>query len=56
MTEPTPQRMRITFTVKHADNGRLVMACDPLESESAPVIPGSVPTESEAAIAASGPT
>jgi len=56
MTEPTPQRMRMTFTVKCAENGRLVMACDPLESESAPVIPGSDPTESEAAIAASDPT
>jgi hypothetical protein len=43
MTEPTPQRMRMTFTVKRADNGRFVMACDPLESESAPVIPGSAP-------------
>jgi hypothetical protein len=56
MTEPTPQRMRMTFTVKRADNGRFVIACDPLESESAPVIPGSDPTESEAAIAASDPT
>ena len=56
MTEPTPQRMRMTFTVKRADNGRFVIACDPLESESAPVIPGSDPTETEAAIAASDPT
>ncbi len=50
MTEPTPQRMRMTFTVKRAENGRLVIACDPLESESAPVIPGSDPTETEAVI------
>jgi hypothetical protein len=56
MAEPTAQRMRVSFTVKRADNGRFVLACDPLESESAPVIPGSDPTESEAAIAASDPT
>jgi hypothetical protein len=56
MTEPTPQRMRMTFTVKRADNGRFVIACDPLESESIPVLPGTTPTESEAALAASDPT
>ena len=56
MAEPTAQRMRVTFTVKRADNGRFVIACDPLESESAPVIQGSDPTESDAAIAASDPT
>ena len=56
MAELNAQRLRVTFTVKRADNGRLVIACDPSESESAPVIPGSDPTESEAAIAASDPT
>jgi hypothetical protein len=56
MAEPTTQRMRMTFTVKRPDNGRLFIACYPLESESAPVISGSDPTESEAAIAASDPT
>jgi hypothetical protein len=56
MAEPTAQRMRVTFTVKRADNGRFMLACDPLESESAPVIPGSDPTESDATIAASDPT
>ena len=56
MAEPTAQRLRVTFTVKRADNGRFVLACDPLASESAPVIPGRDPTESEAALAASDPT
>jgi len=56
MAEPTAQRLRVTCTVKRADNGRFVIACDPLESESAPVIQGSDPTESDAAIAASDPT
>jgi hypothetical protein len=56
MAEPTAQRLRVTFTVKRADNGRFMLACDPLESASAPVIPGSDPTESDAAIAASDPT
>jgi hypothetical protein len=56
MAEPTAQRLRVTFTVKRADNGRFVLACDPLASESAPVIPGSTPTESDAALAASDPT
>jgi hypothetical protein len=56
MAEPTAQRLRVRFTVKRADNGRFVLACDPLESESAPVIPGSNPTESDAALAASDPT
>jgi hypothetical protein len=56
MAEPTAQRLRVTFTVKRADNGRFMLACDPLESESAPVIPGSDPIESDAAIAASDPT
>jgi hypothetical protein len=50
MAEPTAQRMRVTFTVKRADNGRFVIACDAVESESAPVIQGSDPTESEAVI------
>jgi hypothetical protein len=56
MAEPTAQRLRVTFTATRADNSRFVIACDPLESESAPVIPGSDPTESEAALAASDPT
>ena len=56
MAEPTAQRLRVTFTVKRADNGQFVLACDPLASESAPVIPGIDPTESEAALAASDPT
>jgi hypothetical protein len=56
MAEPTAQRLRVTFTATRADNGRFVIACEPLESESAPVIPGSNPTESEAALAASDPT
>jgi hypothetical protein len=56
MAEPTAQRLRVTFTVKRADNGRFILACDPLESESAPVIPGSDPTEGDAAVAASDPT
>ena len=55
MAEPTAQRLRVTFTVKRADNGRFMLACDPLESASAPVIPGSDPTASDAAIAASDP-
>src|SRR5215218_5474055 len=33
MAEPTAQRLRVTFTVTRADNGRFVLACDPLESE-----------------------
>ncbi len=56
MAEPTAQRMRVTFTVKRTDNGRFILACDPLESESAPVISGSNPAESAAAVAASDPT
>jgi hypothetical protein len=56
MAEPTAQRLRITFTVKRADNDRFIIACDPLESESTPVLPGATPTESEAALAASAPT
>jgi hypothetical protein len=56
MAEPTAQRMRGRFTVKRADNGRILMAWAPVESESQPVIPGSDPTESEAAITASDPT
>ena len=56
MAEPTAQRLRVTFTATRADNGRFVIACDPLASASAPVIPGSNPTESEAALAASDPT
>jgi hypothetical protein len=56
MAEPTAQRLRVTFTVKPADHGRFIIACDPLESESTPVLPGATPTESEAALAASDPT
>ncbi len=56
MAEPTAQRLRVTFAVKRADNSRFLIACDPVESASAPVIPGSDPAESEAAIAASDPT
>jgi hypothetical protein len=56
MAEPTAQRLRVTFTVTRADHGRFMLACDPLESESIPVIPGSDPAESEAAVAASDPT
>ena len=56
MAEPTAQRLRVTFTVKRADNDRCVIACDPLESESTPVLPGATPTESEAALTASAPT
>ncbi len=33
-----------------------MLACDPVESASAPVIPGSDPAEREAAVAASDPT
>ena len=56
MAEPTAQRLRVTFTVTRADNGRFMLACDPLASESAPVIPGSDPAASDAAVAASDPT
>ena len=56
MAEPSAQRLRVTFTVKRADNDRFIIACDPLESESTPVLPGATPTESEAALAASDPT
>ena len=56
MAEPTAQRLRVTFTVTRADNGRFMLACDPLASESAPAIPGSDPAESDAAVAASDPT
>jgi hypothetical protein len=56
MAEPTAQRLRVTFTVTRTDTGRFVLACDPLASESAPVIPGRDPTESDAALAASDPT
>ena len=56
MAEPTAQRLRVTFTMKRADNGQFVIACDPLESASTPVLPGATPTESEAALAASDPT
>jgi hypothetical protein len=48
MTEPPTQPMRVTFSVKRSENGRLFIACDPLEG--APVIPVSHPTESEAVI------
>jgi hypothetical protein len=56
MAELNAQRIRVTFTVKRADNDRFIIACDPLESESTPVLPGATPTESEAALAASAPT
>jgi hypothetical protein len=56
MAEPNAQHLRVTFTVKRADNDRFIIACDPLESESTPVLPGATPTESEAALAASDPT
>ena len=56
MAEPTAQRLRVTFTVTRADTGRFVIVCDPLASESAPVIPGSDPAASDAAVAASDPT
>jgi hypothetical protein len=56
MTEPSTQRMRMTFTVKRADNGRLFIACDPLESEPEPVIPASHATESAPEIPAPDPT
>jgi hypothetical protein len=50
MAEPITQRMSVTFTMKRAENGRLFIACDPLESEPEPVVPGSHPTESEVVI------
>jgi hypothetical protein len=56
MAEPTAQRLRVTFTATRADTGRFVIACEPLAGESAPVIPGSDPTESDATLAASDPT
>jgi hypothetical protein len=56
MAEPSASRRRVTFTVKRADHGRFVMACEPVESASQPVIPGHDPPESEAAMAASDPT
>ena len=56
MSEPTTQRMRVTFTVKRAQNGRLFIACDPLESEPELVIPGSQATESSPEIPAPDPT
>jgi hypothetical protein len=54
MTEPTTQRMRVTFTVKRAESGQLFIACDPLESE--PVIPGSHLPENEPGIPTPDPT
>jgi hypothetical protein len=36
--------------VKRADNDRFIIACDPLESESTPILPGATPTETEAVI------
>jgi hypothetical protein len=56
MSEPTTQRMRVTFTVKRAQNGRLFIACDPLESEPESVIPASHATESAPEIPAPDPT
>ena len=29
MAEPNAQRLRVTFTVKRADNDRCIIACDP---------------------------
>ena len=55
MAEPNAQRIRITFTVKRADNDRFIIACDPLESASPPSSQGP-PRPSEAALAASAPT
>ena len=31
MAEPNAQRLRVTFTVKRADNDRFVITCDPLD-------------------------
>jgi hypothetical protein len=56
MAEPTAQRLRVTFTATRADTGRFVIACEPLAAESAPVLPGSDPAASDAAVAASDPT
>ena len=56
MAEPTAQHLRVTFTATRADTRRFVIACEPLAAESAPVIPGSDPSESDAALAASDPT
>jgi len=56
MAEPTAQRLRVTFTATRADSGRFVIACEPLASESTPVIPETDPTASEAAVAVSDPT
>jgi hypothetical protein len=56
MAEPTAQRLRVTFTATRADTGRFVITCEPFAAESAPVIPGSDPSESDAAVAASDPT
>jgi hypothetical protein len=56
MAEPTAQRLRVTFTATCADTGRFVIACEPFAAESAPVIPGSDPSESDAALAARDPT
>jgi hypothetical protein len=56
MAEPTAPRLRVTCTVKPADTGRCMLACDPLASERAPVIPGRDPAERAAALAASDPT
>ena len=38
MAEPNAQRLRVTFTVKRADNDRFVITCDPLESASTPIL------------------
>jgi Arc/MetJ-type ribon-helix-helix transcriptional regulator len=56
MAEPTAQCLRVTFTATRADTGRFVIACEPLAAESAPVLPGSDPAASDAAVAASAPT
>jgi hypothetical protein len=56
MAEPTAQRLRVTFAATRTDNDRFVIVCEPLASESTPVLPGSDPAESDAAVAASDPT
>jgi hypothetical protein len=52
---PTAPRLRVTSTVKRADNGRCMLACGPVASESRPVIPGRDPAE-RGAVAASDPS
>jgi hypothetical protein len=56
MAEPTTQRMRMTFTVKRANDGRFFLACDPLESEPEPVISENQAPERDPAIPPPDPT